>query len=161
MILSDDGGAYWRIGGVLSGGLNECQAAELADGTVYLNMRSYHGKHRRAVARSYDGGETWSEVAWDEALVEPVCQAGLLSLPDGGVLFSNPAAVTRQNLTVRLSRDGCHRWPVAWTLHGGPSAYSDLARAPDGAICCLYERGSEHPYETIILARFRTARTRI
>lgn len=161
VILSDDRGASWRIGGVLSGYLNECQAAELADGTVYLNMRSYHGKHRRAVAHSIDGGETWSPVEWDEALVEPVCQAGLLALPDGGVLFSNPASVSRENLTVRLSRDGCRTWPVAWTLHAGPSAYSDLALAPDGAICCLYERGNEHPYETITLARIRAARFRV
>lgn len=157
VILSDDRGASWRIGGVLPGYLNECQAAELSDGTVYLNMRSYHGIHRRAVAHSHDGGETWSSVEWDEALVEPVCQAGLLSLADGGVLFSNPASVKRENLTVRLSRDGCRTWPVAWMLHAGPAAYSDLALARDGSVCCLYERGSEHPYETITLARFRAA----
>jgi sialidase-1 len=155
VIYSDDRGATWRIGGILPGFLNECQAAELADGTVYLNMRSYHGKNRRAVARSRDGGKTWSEVSWDAALVEPICQAGLLRLPDGEVLFSNPAAVTRENLTVRLSRDGGRSWPTSRILYPGPSAYSDLAVTRDGSICCLYERGREHPYETITLARFK------
>lgn len=154
VIVSDDHGATWRVGGVLSGHVNECQAAELADGTLYLNMRSYHGKGCRAVAWSTDGGETWSPVTWDSALVEPVCQAGLLGLSDGRVLFANPASERRENLTVRMSRDGCHTWPAALTLHPGPAAYSDLAQAGDAAILCLYERGRGHPYEEIALARF-------
>jgi sialidase-1 len=37
---------------------NECQVAERADGPLLLNMRSYHGKNRRAVATSKDGGLT-------------------------------------------------------------------------------------------------------
>jgi len=39
-------------------------------------------------------------------------------------------------------------------LNHGPSAYSDLCVLGDMTICCLYERGEEHPYETITLARF-------
>ncbi len=57
-------------------------------------------------------------------------------------------------MTVRLSADRCRTWSIAELLHAGPSAYSDLALAPDGQVCCLFERGDAHPYERITLARF-------
>ena len=59
-------------------------------------------------------------------------------------------------MTVRLSYDECMTWPVARTIHSGPSAYSCLAVLPDLRIACLYERGSQHPYENIALACFNT-----
>jgi sialidase-1 len=88
--------------------------AELGDGSLYLNMRSYHGANRRAVARSLDGGLTWADVELDDALVEPICQAGLVGHGAEGeewLLFSNPASTTREAMTVRLSRDGGRIWP--------------------------------------------------
>ena len=157
VIYSDDHGESWRIGGVIQGKVNECQAVELSDGSLYLSMRSYHGGNRRAFAWSTDGGETWSRPELDEALVDPVCQAGLLRLRDDHVLFSNPSSIRRENMTVRLSIDGCRSWNRGLTLHRGPSAYSDLAAAPDGTVCCLYERGDENPYERITLARIEPA----
>ena len=158
VIYSDDHGATWHIGGTILGQVNECQAAQLDDGTVYLNLRAYHGRNRRAVAWSQDNGDTWSEVRLDLALIEPICQAGLLHLPGDRVLFSNPASTRRERITVRLSEDRCRTWSAGRLLWAGPSAYSDLALAPDGRICCLYERGEEHPYERISLARFPLGR---
>jgi sialidase-1 len=101
----------------------------------------------------------WSDVEFDEALVEPVCQAGLLGVTDPRhgralVLFSNPASTERVRMTVRLSADGCRTWTAGLDLWEGPSAYSDLCVAPDGTICCPYECGAESAYETITLARF-------
>jgi len=166
VILSDDGGATWRIGGVAGAGTNECEAAELADGTVYLNARNWArtGRHHRAVALSHDGGETFEPLRWDATLLEPVCQASVIrvaALPiqshGSVILFSNPASTNRERLTVRLSDDEGHTWPRQRVLHAGPSAYSDLAVAPDGAVLCLYERGEGHPYETLTLARFPMA----
>ena len=52
------------------------------DGHVYLNMRSYLGKNRRAIASSADGGLTWTSPTLDETLIEPVCQASVLRLSD-------------------------------------------------------------------------------
>jgi sialidase-1 len=112
------------------------------------------------VAWSSDEGDSFTRFTWDETLVEPICQASLarLSIADlqerNRVLFANPASATRERMTIRLSYDECHTWPVAKVLHAGPSAYSDLAVLPDGAICCLYERGVQHAYETLTLARF-------
>jgi sialidase-1 len=160
VIYSDDRGSTWKIGGVLGENTNECQVIERANGTLLINMRSYHGKNRRAVATSTDGGLTWSEVRLDETLVEPVCQASLLRYTlatDRGkdrLLFSNPASSKREKMTVRLSYDEGKTWPVAKVLHAGPAAYSALAVLPDGRIGCLYERGAKSAYERITFARF-------
>jgi len=37
---------------------NESAVAELRDGSLLLNMRSYRGQNRREIARSNDGGIT-------------------------------------------------------------------------------------------------------
>ncbi|MBN1341621.1 MAG: exo-alpha-sialidase [Phycisphaerae bacterium] len=160
VIYSDDHGKTWQIGGLVEDGMNECTAVETTDGRVYLNMRCYRGKNRRAVAWSTDGGRTFSEPKLDDTLIEPVCQAAVCRLTDAKrqdknrVLFSNPADKKRVRMTVRLSYDECKTWPVAKLLNEGPSAYSDLCVLPDMTIGCLYERGKKSPYETITLARF-------
>jgi sialidase-1 len=123
-------------------------------------MRSYHNKNRRAVATSKDGGLSWSPVKLDDALIEPVCQASLLrsTWPDGGIrsrlLFSNPASLKREKMTVRLSYDEGATWPVSKMIYHGPAAYSCLAILPDKSVACLFECGRKNCYETITLARF-------
>jgi sialidase-1 len=156
VIYSDDRGATWKLGGVVGPNCNECQVAELADGTLVLNMRSYMGNNRRLIATSKDGGITWSKPAEDPTLIEPVCQGSVIAVPGiaDGLLFSNPASTKRENLTVRLSRDGGKTWPKSTVLHRGPAAYSSLAMLPGGEAACLYERGEKGAYETITFARF-------
>ena len=156
VIFSDDGGATWKRGGVLGEKTNECQLVEREDGSLLMNMRSYHGRNRRAIATSRDGGATWSAVTLDEALVEPVCQASLIRVGEKGrdrLIFSNPASTKRERLTIRLSEDGGRSWVASRELHPGPSAYSCLAVLPGGDVGCLYERGTKSPYERITLAR--------
>jgi sialidase-1 len=154
VIYSDDHGANWQIGGIVGPNTNECALAELPDGSVYFNMRSYHGQNRRAAAWSLDGGVTWSDISLDEALIEPVCQGSVVEDGRGGILFSNPASVKRNNMTVKASVDGGRSWRTEKVLHEGPAAYSDLAIAKDGTVLCFYECGEEKPYERITLARF-------
>jgi sialidase-1 len=150
---------------------DECQVAELSDGTLLINMRNYWGLDggqpqnggRRAIAWSRDGGESWSPVSFDAALVEPVCQAALARFRPGApedrrLLFSNPATPDRRvQLTVRLSPDDGRTWTVARVLETGASAYSSIAVLADGSVGVLYERGEEHPYERITFARFGVA----
>jgi sialidase-1 len=157
VIYSDDSGKTWKIGGVVGPHCNECQAVELADGKVMLNMRSYMGNNRRKVAISADGGETFSKPVEDEALIEPVCQASILRLPGdkGGILFSNPASTKREKLTVKLSRDEGKTWAENLVLHPGPAAYSCLTVLPNGEVGCLYERGTKSAYEEIVFARWK------
>lgn len=162
VIYSDDHGATWQIGGIIPPGTNECAVAQLDDGRVYINCRNYVGERRRAVAWSADDGMTFQQFTWDEALVEPICQGSLAHYTPAGelnhlLLFANPASPLRERMTVRLSDDGGQSWSVERVLYKGPAAYSDLAVLPDGTICCLYERGSAHPYEELHLARFDLA----
>ncbi len=161
VIYSDDQGKSWNLGGTIRPKMNECQVVEMADGkgSLLMNMRSYFGKNRRALSVSRDGGISWSDPVEAVTLVEPVCQAALLRYswpkdPEGDVvLFSNPASKKRENMKVKLSRDSGKTWVASSTLHAGPAAYSALARLPNGEILCLYEKGDQHPYERISLAR--------
>jgi len=159
IIYSDDHGKTWQLGGSEDELTNESTIVELADGSLLQNMRSYHKKNRRAVATSTDAGATWSRVKLDDALIEPVCQASILrySWPENGnrgrILFSNPASIKRENLTIRMSYDEGSTWPVSKVLHSGPSAYSCLTVLPDKSIGCLFERGEKSAYEKISLAR--------
>jgi len=165
VIISDDHGETWRLGGTIAPKVNECQVVELVDGRLRMNMRNYDRTQRaRAVATSSDGGMTWSEVTHDPALIEPICQASFIrySWPNAydssRLLFSNPASTDKRvKMTVRLSFDEAKTWPVAKEIHAGPSAYSCLAALPNGDIACLYEAGENHPYEKIVLARFALA----
>ena len=154
VVFSDDGGRTWLLGGDTGPDCNECQVVERPDGSLALNMRSYRASHRRLISISSDRGLTWSAPTDDSALIDPVCQAGLIRLPDGAWLFTNPASLKRENLTVRLSPDQGASWPTARTLHAGPAAYSSPAALPNGNLACLYERGDQGPYETLTLARF-------
>jgi sialidase-1 len=162
VIYSDDHGTTWKRGGVVGGGVNECQVVELGDGTLLLNMRNSPARpgEGRAIAMSRDSGLTWSEPVRDVVLVEPACQASLIGVADRSspdrvqLLFSNPASSKRERLTIRRSDDGGKTWPAAGLLDAGPSAYSCLTILPDQTIGCLYERGEKSPSERITFARF-------
>jgi sialidase-1 len=152
-IYSDDGGATWRAGGLVGpevADTNECMAAEMSDGTIYLNMRAKDANFR-IVAWSEDGGITWSTPARANDLSDPVCQASVLRV-DERVFFTNPSGSGRTNLVVRVSDDRAKTWHILRTIHEGPSAYSDLAISRDGeTLFCLYECGATGPYEYLRL----------
>ncbi len=154
VILSDDGGRTWTLGGVAGEGTNESAVVELRDRSLLLNMRSYLGKNRREVAVSRDRGRSWSDLKTDEALIEPVCQASLIRVGRDRLLFSNPAAVKRERMTVKVSQDEGKTWVRERVVHEGPAAYSSLAALRDGRVGLLYERGETRPYEVITFARF-------
>lgn len=163
---SDDHGETWKLGGTVKPEelTNECQVVELADGSLLMNMRNViNGRGNfRKTARSFDGGETWTEMVDDMQLIEPVrgCQASMFTLTSqpeqarNRLLFANPASLRRNNMTIQLSYDEGKTWPVSRQLHGGPAAYSALAVMPDGSIACLYERADNQLYEKITFARF-------
>lgn len=156
-IYSDDHGKTWKLGGLIRPKVNECQVAELFDrrGTLLMNMRSNHGRNVRAHSTSTDGGVTWTSPVDAEPLIEPVCQGSLIRHEPGKLLlFSNPAAKTRIQLTVRSSADDGKTWREIAVLHPGPSAYSNLISLHADEAGCLYERGEKRAYEKITFARF-------
>ena len=122
-------------------------------------MRNYDPNQRtRAISYSDDEGISWSDLVRKDELIEPICQASLrrLETAEGTkLLFTNPASEEkRENMTVRLSDDSGQTWPHQGTLHAGPAAYSCLVALPDGQAGCLYECGSNSPYEGIRFAQF-------
>lgn len=152
---SDDGGATWKRGSALESDLSdECAVVETSGGKVYMNARSRQNRKLRMIARSDDGGETWSKLKADPNLPEPSCQAGLArySTAKNRLLLVHPSNPTsRTQLTARLSYDEGHTWPVAKVIQEGDAAYSDLAVARDRTILSLYESGN---YTGLTLARF-------
>lgn len=150
LLLSDDGGATWRIGARAAPDVNECQVAELASGALLVDLRSYRGRGCRAEARSDDGGETLSEVRDAPSRPEPVCQASLLGLTSGALAFTNPAGPGRTRLVLRASHDGGATWPVRRELYRGAAAYSCLAELDEGALGVLFEVDG---YGRIVFAR--------
>jgi len=161
VFFSDDHGATWKLGGSTEMKMDECEAVELADGSILLCMRNYVKPNQRAFATSRDGGLSWSKPQKHPQVHCPVCQASIqrYSLPPGKnrVLYSGPGGPGRTHLAIRLSYDEGKSWPLAKVLHAGPSAYSDLVVLPDGTIGCLYERGAKRAYEKITFARFTLA----
>lgn len=160
VIYSDDSGETWKIGGESFPQCNECQVVELEDGSLMLNMRSYRGQYCRSVSISKDGGLTFTDPKPDETLVEPVCQASFLRYTESKthgksrLLFSNPASIRRNMMTVRMSYDEGKTWPVMKLLDPRFGAYSCLTALPDMEIGLLYECGEKDAYQTITFARF-------
>ena len=157
-IYSDDAGATWERGEVVVRhpdlkNPSETLAAELSDGRVMLNIRHESPNHRRAVTVGPDGAQGWSEIRFDEALVEPICMGSLLRVGEA-LLFANPDSTEprnpenplgswkRQNLSIQLSEDDGTTWPYKRVIEPGVSGYSDLAAGPDGTVYCVYEDGT-------------------
>ncbi|NXW59889.1 NEUR4 protein, partial [Eurystomus gularis] len=85
------------------------------------------------------------------------------------ILYSHPtSSMSRVNMGVHLStfpRD-VESWTEPWVIYEGPSAYSDLAYmelpyneasiagGPAIAFACLYENGTQSPYEQISFSMF-------
>lgn len=159
-LYSDDHGKTWKISESLDDNTNECAVIELADGRLLINMRSYHGQNRRAIAYSKDGGHSWSSVKLDEQLIEPVCQASLIrcSWPtktsNDIILFANPASKRRERMTIRLSHDGGKTWPDKRLVYPGSAAYSCLTVLRDKTVGLLYERDN---YGKITFSTYRPA----
>lgn len=151
-LFSDDHGATWQAGAPVGPGMDENKVVELSDGTVMLNSRKSDGTGGRYVARSTDGGATWSERTTDRSLVDPQNNASIIrafpNAPQGSaeakiLLFSNSAAASRTNGTIRVSFDDGQTWSDSKVFEPGAMSYSTMTTLADGSLGILYERA--HP----------------
>lgn len=156
IIYSDDHGMTWQLGGqTIQDQVNECTIAELSNGDLMLNMRNYDRTHKaRKIAISKDGGVTWGAIYPDKNLIEPICQASLLTVKNNKnstLYFLNPANEDkRERMTLKKSVNNGKSWSVIKVLFAGPSAYSDLTLLGNGNLGCFYEAGNDIPYEGIV-----------
>lgn len=183
-IYSDDSGATWKVSKFFPDSYTEeATMAELHDGRIYYNSRSHRSMARisrdnlkeednwRRTAWSYDGGETWEDLAISNILPDGGgyglgygMMGGLVRLPvinKDILIFSNAdtGGGEREKMTVWASFDGGITWPLKRLVYSGPSAYSSLAAgrpgtAGEGQIYLLFEGGDEGRYTAIQVARF-------
>ena len=161
-IYSDDGGKTWQTSGPFPAkGTGEGAVAELSDGRIYYNSRRHLDPEgvdprKRWTAWSYDGGETWKDLAISKVLPDGAgggCMGGLVRLPIRGkdiLIFSNlpGASRPRRDGTAWASFDGGKTWPLKRLVYKGNFAYSSLnAGRPktksEGWIYLNFEGGPE------------------
>ena len=133
-------------------GSNEATAASLSGSGLLLNARNQKGDVRaRIIARSKDGGQTWTSITLDNNLPDPVCEGSILNI---GVkkrkqmlAFCNAAdTLRRDNLTLRISYDEGLSWKKNILIEKSPdgkkdfTAYSDIVKLDKRSIGVLYER---------------------
>ncbi|MFM7291864.1 MAG: exo-alpha-sialidase [Planctomycetia bacterium] len=150
IMTSHDHGGSWAVGAPVHPGGSECQAVELGDGSLMLNIRNDREKFR-AVYVTGDLGATWQVHGTNRnTLIEPTCNAGLLrvdheeaGLKKHVLLFANPHSQTaRTHQTVQVSFDDGRSWPASHHLlldEGRGKGYPSLTRIDAGHVGIVYE----------------------
>ena len=138
-LYSDDHGRTWHhSANITQDASDECAAVELADGRLYMDLRSRQNKKCRARSISQDGGQSWSPVEYDPRLPEPSCQGSILR-SNNTIYLTHPSNPDdRTHLALYHSLDNGQTFSSPTILYEGPAAYSDLA-ATDTHLLCLFE----------------------
>lgn len=176
IVFSRDGGNSWHIGAGAKSNTTEAQVAQLADGSIMLNMRDDRNRsdkgdtNGRAVAVTSDLGKTWTvHPSSNSALREPNCMASLISadvivngMPKQVLFFSNPNDKnSRVKMTIKASTDQGLTWPEANQIElFGPSGYgySCMTMVDENHIGILYEGVKELYFQKIPVAEFFSGR---
>ena len=148
---SRDHGATWTVSNHAFSGGNECQAVELSDGSIMLNMRNDKEDTFRAVYVTRDLGQTWKPHETNRrALVEPNCNGSLYRFDyneEGEskhiLLFANPNATDgRHHHTMKVSFDDGMTWPEEYQIlldEGRGRGYPSISRVDDQHVGIVYE----------------------
>jgi sialidase-1 len=152
VIYSDDHGATWQRGELVTGG-GEIQVCETAGGGLLASMRdnNFAWSGVRTFARSTDGGATWS-AAYTNTVIpptmpDPACQGNVYRLTTTNdsnasrLVHANAASSSgRVNMTLRLSYDEGQTWPVSNQVYAAGSAYSSVTKLANGDVGLLFEK---------------------
>jgi sialidase-1 len=155
-IYSDGHGLTWSIGREDFGRLylaNECQAVQLANGSVLIIGRTV--LNHRVQVISNDDGSSFGEPFIPKELVQPLegCEGSIIRDPSTNKLyFSDPYShsIVRLNMTIYESADECLTWQYLTTVDKGSVAYSSLQIIPPigafpskSSLVILYERSNQ------------------
>ncbi|CAF3745733.1 unnamed protein product [Adineta steineri] len=149
----------WIFTGIAQQYTRESQLVQLiainaSTSHIYLNGRNFSPiPGHRYFARSTNGADEFTEFGIDSSLIEPVtkswigvvCSIERISTTPSRILFSGPSNETiRSNLTLRLSYDEAHSWPISRILYSGLSSYSDMTVLGNGDnIALVFENGQQ------------------
>ncbi|HEU5069614.1 MAG TPA: exo-alpha-sialidase [Verrucomicrobiae bacterium] len=162
VIYSDDHGATWQRGALVTGG-GEIQVCETAGGGLLASMRdnNFAWNGVRTFARSTDGGATWSapytNTVVPPTMPDPACQGNVYRLTTTNnsnasrlVHVNAASSSSRMNLTLRISYDEGQSWPVSNQIYAAGAAYSSVTKLATGDIGVLFEKD---PYGNLDYAR--------
>ncbi|OIJ64896.1 sialidase family protein [Streptomyces mangrovisoli] len=164
-LYSDDGGRTWRLGFVDASrdgvdNANETTAAQLPDGSLYLNARDQRGGStgNRLDSVSTDGGRTLERAFAVQHTLDdvPVVEGSALQLtgPGAPLLFSGPSTPgVRKAMAVWSSGDAGLTFRKAVTVSPDRAGYSDLVQVDRSTVGLLYETGAAGTYDTITFRR--------
>ena len=157
LLVSKDHGKTWKVSAAASLGNSECQAVELSDGSIMLNMRTERsGVFARTVAVTKDLGQTWTPHSTNRnTLIEPHCNGSLYRfdyLVKGKktslLLFANPHSKSgRHHHSIQVSLDDGKTWPAKYRLlldEGSGAGYPSLSRVDEEHIGIVYEGSQSH-----------------
>lgn len=151
LIVSRDHGATWTVGSPTGADNCECQAVELADGSILLNARTAHPTKFRSVWTTDDLGQTWRpHQTHRKALIEPNCNGSLCRFdheedgkPMRVLLFANPHSQTgRDHHAIQVSFDEGRTWPEKYRVlldEGRGNGYPSMTRIDDRHVGIVYE----------------------
>ena len=142
---SKDGGKNWVYGAGVPHSTSECQVVELKDGSIMINARNEARQGKRIVYVTKDLGKTWQPHSTNlKALQEPTCQASLVTVDSAKygklMLFSNPKSGSRNNMTLRTSKDDGKTWNEGYLYDARRCCgYSCIAMTDADHVGVIYE----------------------
>lgn len=133
-------GETWRVGEIIRvHGLDdpsECAMALLTDGWVILSIRNENACKLRCFAVSPTGYSDWDGFQFDDRFPDPTCQGSMAGTPRILCHINCESTEKRENLTLKVSRDGFASFKSYRIAEKG--GYADLC-IRDGKVCILYE----------------------
>ena len=146
-----DGGATFVLGATQFGAAdkhsNECQVAQLRNGSLLVNARSLAnpGQHQQRIQSLSDTeGRSFGPTRFVEELPQPIngCEGSMVRAEgdDDVLFFSGPdSRLLRTGMAIWTSRTGGDSWAKATTVDSGTSGYSSLQVMGTG-LGLLYEQ---------------------
>lgn len=175
VIYSDDHGETWHRGASPNDGrmyngqiiescdfddklaaTHESTLLDREDGSLLVLMRNQNPAGRVGRAVSYDGGETWGEVTFEEQLPEIFCQPHAIPIPTKNspnrVIFANASQLLpyRGRGVLRISFDGGDKWAISRTFNPYHYVYQCMTRLDENLIGLLWERETQGLYFSVI-----------